>query len=112
MERFVDLKPFNTFGLPVVASYFVNISDVTELEDLIATNVFHESRKLILGGGSNLLFLDDFFDGLVIQLITGAGKLLGRKKISYLSRLRPEPTGQPLLMKWLMQPIVDSKIWL
>ena len=68
MERFVDLKPYNTFGLPVVASYFSLISDPSDIEALIADNVFKESRKLILGGGSNLLFLDDFFDGLVIQL--------------------------------------------
>jgi len=80
LERFVDLKPFNTFGLPVVASYFVNISDVTELEDLIATNVFHESRKLILGGGSNLLFLDDFFDGLVIQLDNRGWEIIGKEE--------------------------------
>lgn len=68
MERFVDLKPYNTFGLPVVASYFSLISDPSDIEALIDDNVFKESRKLILGGGSNLLFLDDFFDGLVIQL--------------------------------------------
>jgi UDP-N-acetylmuramate dehydrogenase len=68
LERFVDLKPYNTFGLPVVASYFSLISDPSDIEALIADNVFKESRKLILGGGSNLLFLDDFFDGLVIQL--------------------------------------------
>ncbi|MBG0782163.1 MAG: UDP-N-acetylmuramate dehydrogenase [Bacteroidales bacterium] len=79
LERFVDLKPYNTFGLPVVASYFKLISDISEMEALIVDTVFQESRKLILGGGSNLLFLDDFFDGLVIQLENQGWEVLDEK---------------------------------
>jgi UDP-N-acetylmuramate dehydrogenase len=68
LKRFYNLKPSNTFGLPLVASYYIRISNSEDARNLIQNSVFKENRRLILGGGSNLLFLDDFFDGLVIQM--------------------------------------------
>lgn len=68
MERFVDLKSYNTFGLPLVANYFIRITNSDDAFKLLQNTVFVEQKKQILGGGSNLLFLDDFFDGLVIQM--------------------------------------------
>ena len=67
MDRFYNLKNYNSFGLNVVASYFANVDSLAQLKDLMQSPGFKEDRRLVLGGGSNVLFLDDFFDGLVIH---------------------------------------------
>lgn len=62
----VSLKPFNTFGIDVKAAHFVEIHTVEELQQLLAHELFKLPR-LVLGGGSNVLFTQDF-EGLVIKL--------------------------------------------
>ena len=61
-----SLKAFNTFGLAAVAKYFTEIRSIEEFEELRAEKRFPEERKLILGGGSNILLTGDF-DGWVIK---------------------------------------------
>lgn len=79
MERFIDLKSYNTFGLPVVANYFVRINHSDDIKELMNKAVFKENRRLILGGGSNVLFLDDFFEGLVIQVDNKGWEIIDEK---------------------------------
>lgn len=67
MDRFYNLKTYNSFGLNVVASYFAAVDSIEQLQALIKSTAFKVNRRLVLGGGSNILFLDDFFDGLVIH---------------------------------------------
>lgn len=63
-----SLKKYNTFGVGVNARYFIEITAENELSILFTE---HEGLLrqpvLILGGGSNILFTDDF-DGLVIHI--------------------------------------------
>ncbi len=66
----VSLKPYNTFGLEVTARYFVEITEVEELVSLLKDPAWSSARKLFLGGGSNILLLNDF-DGLVIKISLG-----------------------------------------
>lgn len=61
-----SLKDFNTFGVDAIAKYFVEINAVEDFLELAKTDEFHREMKLILGGGSNVLFTKDF-DGLVIK---------------------------------------------
>jgi UDP-N-acetylmuramate dehydrogenase len=79
LERFIDLKSNNTFGLPVVANYFVRINHSDDIKELMNKAVFKENRRLILGGGSNVLFLDDFFEGLVIQVDNKGWEIIDEK---------------------------------
>ncbi len=60
-----DLTKLNTFGVPARAKYFVEIVSEQELEGLFGLPEFLENKKMILGGGSNVLFTKDF-DGIVI----------------------------------------------
>ncbi len=64
----VSLKSFNTFGIEARARYFVRVQTTAELHDVLANPVYRPLPKLVLGGGSNVLFINDFFDGLVIKI--------------------------------------------
>ncbi|RSK43641.1 UDP-N-acetylmuramate dehydrogenase [Hymenobacter perfusus] len=66
LEHHVSLRPFNTFGLEVKARLFARFSSVEELCALLALPQVQAAEKLILGGGSNLLFTQDF-DGVVLK---------------------------------------------
>lgn len=61
----VSLKPFNTFGIDAKAKGFAVFSSVDELEEVVES--IHPNDKLfVLGGGSNVLFTNNF-DGVVIK---------------------------------------------
>lgn len=65
IQRNVSLKPYNTFGIDASASYFSSFSSAEELEFLFADKNLPRKR-LVIGGGSNILILKDI-DGLVLQ---------------------------------------------
>ena len=76
MKTNVNLQPYNSFGLPAVAKYFVEINDIQQLEALISTDIFKREKSLILSGGNNVLFQNDVFDGLVIFINTKGIEIL------------------------------------
>lgn len=57
-----SLRPHNTFGIEASASHFVEYDSVEELQDFIRQRQQSgdTSPLLHIGGGSNLLFLNDF----------------------------------------------------
>ena len=59
-----NLKPYNTFGIAVKCKYFVKAEQEDELLDFIRMYEWDPQELLILGGGSNFLFTEDF-DGTV-----------------------------------------------
>jgi len=61
-----NLKPNNTFGIEVFAKKYTEITDEDEFKTLINEGVFLNEERLILGGGSNVLFTKNF-DGIVIK---------------------------------------------
>jgi len=66
----VSLKAFNTFGIDSTAQYFVEVSSAVQLQELLREDQWKRTPKLILGGGSNLLFTSHF-EGLVIKVGIG-----------------------------------------
>lgn len=62
-----SLKNFNTFGVEAKARFFTEVSNFQELKKALLFRRQHELKLLFIGGGSNLLFVDDF-DGIVIKL--------------------------------------------
>ncbi len=60
------LKNLNTFGINAEARYFIALSSIDEIQEIIAENIFKNNKKLILGGGSNLLFCKNF-DGIILK---------------------------------------------
>ncbi|HSP88348.1 MAG TPA: UDP-N-acetylmuramate dehydrogenase [Ignavibacteriaceae bacterium] len=63
----ISLKPFNTFGIDVKAKFFSEIRNEILLKKILSSHEFNSINKLILGGGSNILFTKDY-DGLVIKI--------------------------------------------
>lgn len=61
-----SLKPYNTFGINVSAKKFASFFSVDELAEFLNHKSESTNSKLILGGGSNILFTKDF-DGLVLK---------------------------------------------
>ena len=66
LEEHVSLRPHNTFGLEVKARYFARFASVAELRSLLARPEVQGAERLILGGGSNVLFTQDF-NGVVLK---------------------------------------------
>ncbi|GGF21732.1 UDP-N-acetylmuramate dehydrogenase [Hymenobacter cavernae] len=66
LESNVSLRPYNTFGIDAKARLFARFTSVDELRTLLALPEVQQAEKLILGGGSNLLFTKDF-DGVVLK---------------------------------------------
>lgn len=62
----ISLKPYNTFGIDVLAHQFAAFNSVSELEELVSSSAFSQQPNLILGGGSNILFTKNF-KGIVLQ---------------------------------------------
>ena len=67
IQSHVSLKPYNTFRIDVDARYWVEISREEDLQTLLQLADFVDTPKLILGGGSNVLFRRDF-NGLVVNV--------------------------------------------
>ncbi len=76
IEHNYNLIKLNTFGISVNAKYFTEINTEAELAELFQTTEFKDNKKLFLGGGSNVLFTQDF-DGLVVL-----NKLKGKEILS------------------------------
>ena len=64
--RNASLLAYNTFGIYAKADYFVEYISVEELQELLQSELIKNNRLLAIGGGSNLLFLQDF-KGVVLH---------------------------------------------
>lgn len=67
----VLLSSHATFGIGGKADFFVEVSTLVELEEALRTARSMELPVFILGGGSNVLFADEGWRGLVIKIGIG-----------------------------------------
>ena len=67
VERDVSLRPFNTFGIDANAALFARVRSLQELQQVLADRRVAGVPLLVLGGGSNVLFTQDF-DGCVLKI--------------------------------------------
>lgn len=66
VQKNISLKPYNTFGIDAACALFCEFTTTETLAEIIASRDFHAVPKLVLGGGSNILFTKNF-DGLVLK---------------------------------------------
>lgn len=62
----ISLKNYNTFGIDAQCRYLVELSSINEILDFIKIHKKQDLPLMILGGGSNVLFTQDF-DGYVLK---------------------------------------------
>lgn len=60
------LHHLNTFGVDARARYFAEVRNAVDLDALRNHPALQDCRRLVLGGGSNILFTRDF-DGLILR---------------------------------------------
>ena len=68
IHKDISLLPYNTFGIDVKASYFASFESVEELQNLLKDTITKDHPIFCIGGGSNLLFTNDF-DGVILHSI-------------------------------------------
>ena len=61
-----SLKNYNTFGINVNAKLFTKVHSIDDFKKISKTKEFRDNKILLLGSGSNILFIKDF-DGLVVK---------------------------------------------
>jgi UDP-N-acetylmuramate dehydrogenase len=66
LEKDIFLKNYSTFRIGGPAKYFLRTSDKKELKKIIERANKENIKFLVIGGGSNILFSDNGFDGLVV----------------------------------------------
>ncbi len=64
--RNVSLKPYNSFGIDYRADTIIHVRTEKEARSLLRGEITCRKPKLIIGGGSNILFTGDFKGTLLI----------------------------------------------
>jgi len=66
-----NLKPFNTFGISAFCEKFAVLENLHQIPELIHFINNNQISVLILGNGSNILFVDDFKGLVILNRIKG-----------------------------------------
>lgn len=64
----VDLVKYTTYKLHTIARYMIFPSNIDELIRLLNYLKDNNIKYKVIGGGANLIFKDDFYDGVLIKL--------------------------------------------
>jgi UDP-N-acetylmuramate dehydrogenase len=71
VQRQADLRPFNTFGITAKADALARFDTVDGLRALLAAPELSGMPRLVLGGGSNVLFTRDYAGVVLLNEIPG-----------------------------------------
>ena len=63
-----NLKRYNTYRLETICKYLIFPSTKEEVRDLLKNLNSKEEKYIVIGNGSNIIFKDDYYDGIVINL--------------------------------------------
>jgi UDP-N-acetylmuramate dehydrogenase len=83
IQEHASLRPFNTFGVEARARYLVRVRSTDELAELDTAPQLNGQKRLIVGGGSNLLFTSDF-DGVVVKVELAGLREVGETEEAWL----------------------------
>jgi UDP-N-acetylmuramate dehydrogenase len=79
LREHVPLAPFTTFKVGGEARYYAEASGAIELSEVFDYAEKHKLPLWVLGGGSNVLFADKGFPGIVARIVPGGIKVKGVK---------------------------------
>lgn len=63
-----NIKKYNTYRLDVVCKYMVFVKNIEELIELLKNLKENNIKYLVLGNGSNVIFKENYYDGIIIKL--------------------------------------------
>ena len=66
INQHISLLPYNTFGIDVNADFFIEYDSAADLQDVLRSETVKNNKTLHIGGGSNLLFLNDY-NGVILH---------------------------------------------
>jgi UDP-N-acetylmuramate dehydrogenase len=66
IQKNYPLKKYNTFGIDVFANYFSEFQSINDLQEILLQTTQLKLSTFILGGGSNVLFTNNY-NGLVLK---------------------------------------------
>jgi UDP-N-acetylmuramate dehydrogenase len=73
--RDISILPYNTFGIDVKADFLIEYDSVEDLQWVLQSDIVRSNPVLCIGGGSNLLFLNDFKGVLLHSAIRTINKI-------------------------------------
>ena len=76
IEENYFIKELHTFRMPVYARWFVEYETVDELVSLLRSELLQQNRFLPIGGGSNLLFVNEHYNGVLLHSAIRETKIL------------------------------------
>lgn len=65
--KMANLKDYNTYNIECICDYLIIVNNIVKLTNLIKYLNDNESKYMIIGGGSNIIF-PDRYKGIVIKL--------------------------------------------
>lgn len=71
IKKDTSLKNYNTFGIDVTADFMTEIFSLQNLKQILRDDQFVNCRKLILGGGSNVLFTGHIAGLVLLNRLSG-----------------------------------------
>lgn len=75
LQQNISLQPFNTFHINETAQWFVQFDSIKALQQLLENTTIKNLPKLVLGGGSNILFIKPFNGVILKNEIKGIEKI-------------------------------------
>lgn len=75
IKKNFSLSSYNSFRVDHNSSYFIKIKSKSQLIKFLKDERYLNENKLILGGGSNILFTKDFNGVILLNKIKGISKL-------------------------------------
>ena len=75
----ISLKSYNTFGVNAFAKELIEFQEITEVYAFFKRRRIKPENLLILGSGSNILFINDF-KGTIVRLSTFNRSIVGESR--------------------------------
>jgi len=100
-----DLKAFHTFSISVRAQYIIQADSVDDLMQIYQNPSYQVLPKIILGGGSDVFFCDDFPGVVILNRIKGK-KITEDTRYFYLDVASGEDWHE--LVKWSIEQGING----
>ena len=67
----ISIKNYNSFKIDVKTKFFCEFKNIEELKIILNSCVYNDNKSIVLGGGSNILFTNDYKGLILKNNITG-----------------------------------------